>query len=213
MDVSFKKRDCLVRSYFFEDSFAFQFFSSKNIAFVKLLLIAIFLGSSLVISIISWGFSIMVVLFIDIFILYWLYFGLLKLLSTSVKEPVKYVITKDLSVFINTFILVIAILIIEYYSPIPTYLSDSLKSTLDLAYDSYTSECKLTHFLLKLNIEKEAASWWTMLYANQQIENQNLKLLAWVVFLLSHGLVAYAYSRYIIQLIDFGRVFGGKNDN
>ncbi len=213
MELSVKKRECLARSYFVEGSFPYRLFNSKKLVFIKTSLLSIFLGSSLAMASVSWDVKTFAVLILDIFLLRWIYFKILNLLAGNLKETVKYVIAKDIGVSINSFFLMGSLLLIQLYTPIPSYVdSSSLKATLVSALDAFSSECTVTNFLLNVNAEKDAFGWWTMNIVDSHIHDQNMRLIAWIIFLLSNGLAAYAYSRYIMQLIDLPRMFRDKNE-
>jgi len=212
IEFSAKKKECLAQFYFIESSLLYRLYNSKKILFIKSLLLSVLLGTSLMIAVVFWDIKIIQILFFDIFILYWIYAKTLNILAGSIKKMMKYVIAKDISVSINTFLLIVSILIVEIYSPIPIYVDISLKTTLISAYNIFSSECTVINFLLKLNAEKDAFSWWAMLNVDNHINDKNLKILAWTTFLLSNSLAAYAYSRYMIQLIDLFRLFGDENE-
>ena len=212
MELSVKKRECLARSYFVEGSFPYRLINSKKLIFIKSFSLSVLLGTSLVIASVTWDFKTFTVLFVDIFLLYWIYAKTLGVLMGNIKEPVKFVIAKDISVSVNSFILMALLLLIQFYTPIPSYSDASLKTTLSSAFAVFSSECSITNFLLKVNVQKDAFSWWAMLSVNSHIHDQNLKLIAWLAFLLSNGLAAYAFSRYMMQLIDLLRMFGRKNE-
>ncbi len=212
MELSVKKRECLARSYFVEGTFFYRLFSSRQFVFLKSVFISIFLGTSLALSLITWGSEIIYLLFIDIFILSWGYFKVLAILTGSIKENVKFVIAKDMVVSINAIFLLILLLLIQFYTPIPEYVDASLQATLTGALAVFSTECAVTNFLLTINTQKDAFSWWTMLSVSTHIQNQNLKYVAWFAFLFTNGLATFAFSRYTLQLLDLVRIFGDKND-
>jgi hypothetical protein len=88
----------------------------------------------------------------------------------------------------------------------------SLQKTLTSALTVFSSECAITNFLLMLNTQKDAFSWWTMLNINNHIHDQNLRYITWLAFLLTNGLATFAFSRYTLQLLGLVRMFGDKND-
>ena len=210
MELSIKKRECLARSYFVEGSFPYRFFNSRKLVFIKSFSLSILLTTSLALASISWDFKVFSLLFVDILLLNWMYSKTLYILTCNIKETLKFVIAKDISVSINSFILIVLLLIIQFYTPIPTYVDASLKATLTSAFTVFSSECAITDFLLMVNTQKDAFSWWTVLNIDSHIHDQNLKFIAWLAFLLTNGLAAYAFSRYTIQLLDFVRMFGDK---
>ena len=210
MEFSTTKRQCLARAYFVVNSLPYRLFNSKKIVFIKSVLLSVLLGGSLVLASVGWNSKTIAVLFADIFFLRWIYGKTLDILTDNLKEAVKYTFAKNIAVSANSVLLMAAIVMIEFYSPIPAYIAPSLNATLTAANGSFTSECNLTHFLLKVGAEKSAFQWWAMLHIDAHIHDPNVKLAAWVVFLTSNGLAAYAYGRYIVQLIDFCRLFGEK---
>lgn len=212
MELSVKKRECLARSYFVEDSFPYRFFNSRKLVFIKSFSLSISLGTSLALASISWDFKIFSLLFVDIFILFWMHSKIISILTGNIKETLRFVIAKDISVSVNSFFLLVLLLIIQFYTPIPAYVDASLKTTLTSAFTVFSSECAITNFLLMVNTQKDAFSWWTMLNIDSHIHDQNLKFIAWLAFLLTNGLAAYAFSRYTVQLLDLVRMFGDKNE-
>ena len=212
MELTVKKRECLARSYFVENTFFYRLFSSRKLVFIKSIFLSILLGTSLALSLVSWNTGIIYLLFVDIFILAWIYSRTLSTLTGTIKENVKFVIAKDISVSINSSFLLVTLLIIQFYTPLPQYVDASLQTTLTDALKTFSTECVITNFLLTINTQKDAFSWWTMLSVSTHIQNQNLKYVAWFVFLLSNGLATFAFSRYTLQLLDLVRFFGEKND-
>ena len=210
IELSVKKRECLARSYFVEGSFPYRFFNSRKVVFIKSFSLSILLGTSLTLASISWDFKIFSLLAVDILLLFWIYSKTIYILTGNIKETLKFVIAKDISVSINSFLLLVLLLIIQFYTPIPAYVDASLKTTLTSAFTVFSSECAITDFLLMVNTQKDAFSWWTMLNIDSHIHGKNLKFIAWLAFLVTNGLATYAFSRYTIQLLDLVRMVGDK---
>ncbi len=101
MELTVKKRECLARSYFVENTFFYRLFSSRKLVLIKSIFLSILLGTSLALSLVSWNTEIIYLLFVDIFILSWIYSRTLSTLTGTIKENVKFVIAKDISVSIN----------------------------------------------------------------------------------------------------------------
>ena len=132
MELTVKKRECLARSYFVENTFFYRLFSSRKLVLIKSIFLSILLGTSLALSLVSWNTEIIYLLFVDIFILSWIYSRTLSTLTGTIKENVKFVIAKDISVSINSSFLLITLLIIQFYTPLPQYVDASLQSIIIL---------------------------------------------------------------------------------
>ena len=202
-ELSFKRKYCTATCYFKEDSFIFSFVTKKLFLSIFSFIISLILSLSLLLNVIKFDMQDMILYGFDVIILYYLYVFLLNKLDTSFNENMKYPIIKSWATYVNVFIMVIILLIIQFYSVLPEYISINLVDTIDNASKTIVSECDFINYLAKLNIEVEAIQWWFMLKTNNMIENENFQLIAWIIFLINNSLVVIAFSKYILQIINF----------
>ncbi len=197
-----KKRKCIVDCYFTEKTFPYRLLNGKLFFTLIAFIISMILTLALVLNVIIWDIKYFIILGIDLFLLYGLYFLFLKFFGTVLKDSIKYTVIKNFSTHINTLIVLVVLVIIQFYSAVPNYIKPSLQETVQTASQTVASQCQMTNTFAKLNIEKEAFIWYIMIVNSQKIDNKNLKWLAWIIFLFSGGLSIVGYSRYILQILD-----------
>jgi Ca2+/Na+ antiporter len=197
-----KKRLCLATCYFQSTSLLYKIFTGKLFVFLRALLTALLLTLVLLTQVVLWEWKVLIILFINVFLLYGLYLFILHSLAHSIHAKMRFVIAKNWTVTLNLLIMILVLAGVQYYSLIPDYLDASLTQTLNNATTHLFSECNIVHYLLQIGAEKDAFSWWLMMTGNEWISDQVISGMVWTVFLLSGGLAIWGYNRYLIEVAD-----------
>lgn len=200
-EYSIKKKTCMANCYFITNSFWFKFIKSRKVIYPISIIKSLVLTISLLASITLWEAKEMLVFASDVVFLYWFYFYLLNKTHLSIKDSMKYTIIKNTTVWVNTFIIVVVLAIVSYNSTVPEYMSEDLNSTVYNASKLVYSECTSINTVSKFNAELQAMGWSAMINASQVLDNNEYKMIIWILFLLSGSLNALAFGRYTTEII------------
>jgi len=198
-----KKKECIANCYFKEKSFFDTLIRGRFFINIISFIMALILTLSLILYLTLASVDLLLFLFVDMFLLYILYIWLINSTKNSLNHHIRYAIIKDWVVTINSFLSLLVLIYIQLNAYIPSYLEASLTQTITNASSTIASSCETINYLVKANIEKEAIGWWFMLNIDSNLENDNYRLLSWVLFLINGGLSMFAYSRFMVQILDF----------
>jgi hypothetical protein len=124
--------------------------------------------------------------------------------SNSLNEDMKAPILKNIVAWINTIILLVVLLIINFLQTPPDYINNDLNQTIHIASNQVYSNCLSIDYILRISNEITAMKWWAMLnFTTFSTENYYIKEIAWLLFLLGNYLAIFSFSRYIVEIIHF----------
>ena len=198
-----KKKECVADCYFKDKSFFDMLIRGKFFINILSFLISLLLSLTLILYLTVVSLNVLMFLFFDMFIIYVLYFWLINNTKNSLNDKIRYSIIKDWVVFINSVLFLFVLIYLQLNAYVPVYIENSLTQSIVNASATVTSSCEAVNYLLKANIEKEAISWWLMLSLDSNLDNENYRLIFWVIFLVNGGLSMFAYSRFMVQILDF----------
>jgi len=200
-----RRRRCLADCWFATGSPLHRLFSSPVIVTLIAAVIATMLTAVLMITIVSWDFEILALLALDSLVITVVYLGFYRTAAGTLKinPGFRTLFARNWSVAINVPLMVVALFFWQLQQPPPDYLDSSLRlePSIQAASDSVTSSCPLVDSMLRLGRESEAVSWWLALKATRAIEDNQLRWVAWILFLVSGTLILWAYSRFCVQLV------------
>jgi hypothetical protein len=211
-EQAMRRRYCLAECWFREHSFPARFLRSGLIVTLRALAVSLFTGGFLLLSLLLWGELMLIVLALDSLILTALSAAIRSGSPRFFRPESHRVLVKSWSVGINTLLMAGILFYAQLYSPVPEYLTDSLTTTLDAASARVASSCPTVDMLAGIYQEKEAFAWWLMVQGSGQLDAPALRWTAWSIFLLSGTLGVWAYSRLMVQMIDFARGLEGAHD-
>lgn len=198
------QRDCFANCYFKRRSIIYQFVRSRTVISTVSFLAAAAAGTALALDLITFTNGPLAFVALDSLFVCWLFLWLVRTTVGSVKDEMRYVLTKSWVVSANVPLGVIALAIMQLYSAPPDYLRpDLLGETVIGASGSVHSECRPIDFLAKLSVESDAIFWWLMINGSRLINNDNLRWVWWTTFLLGGGMSLWAYSRFLVQMVSF----------
>ena len=198
-----KKKECTAECYFKDKSFLNTLVRGKLFVNIFSFMVSLIFSLTLILYLTIASLEVLVFLFFDIFIIYILYLWLVNSTKNSLNAKIRYSIIKDWVVVINSFLFLFVLIYIQLNAYVPTYIDGSLSQSIANASTTMASSCDFINYLVKLNIEKEAIAWWFMLNINTNINNEDYRLIFWVIFLVNGGLSTFAYSRFMVQIVDF----------
>jgi magnesium-transporting ATPase (P-type) len=194
------KKICLGRCFFDEKSLLYTLWTRKTVIF----LLSVFLGLLLSISLIMASFQFTwidkTILFFDSFLLVLLHTLLEK--NSTFNSNVKRAIIKNITAWLNSLFIIILLFIIGLYQTPPEYLHTDLESTLGEIQKSRYSQCSTIDMMAYVSSIVVATKWWLLSKATFILENDFLKKLLWFFQLLGNYMVFFAYSRFILELVD-----------
>ena len=198
------KRYCFANCFLPEGSFFYRMITGRVLTIFISILVSIITGAVLVLNFITWDFIILSVLAIDALFLCILFLIITYTLRSHIKPKMGKIAVKHLTVMINTTLLLAVLVAIQLNTNIPEYIDkSSLTKTIENASKTVSSNCEVINTLTKLNTEKEAVTWWLMFQVSKNSNNPTFRWAAWLLFLLSSSLSVWAYSRFLVQVIDF----------
>lgn len=199
-----QNKKCFISCYFQKMSLVSRLLSSGVFLSIIAFFIALFLSLFLFASVTTWDKDIWIIMLIDVLFLVFFYRILSNIFQTTLKEEIGKHLIKSWSVALNTFVLTIFMLFYNYQTlQEPAYIKSTLEETVQEATKKYNSSCEAIDNIVSINIEKEAIVWYSTLYVNEKIKDENSKWLLWLFFLINGGIVYYGWSRFFIEFIAF----------
>ena len=83
----------------------------------------------------------------------------------------------------------------------PEYLRGTLSETIKIATNSISSSCQLIDVILRVRIEIESQIWFLMKGSNSFLDENNIKTILWLGFILINSLSILGLNRFIVQII------------
>ena len=117
-------------------------------------------------------------------------------------EEVERPIIKNITAWLNSLLMVGVFFIVAYYQTPPDYLQTDFQSTLDIIQKQNYSRCERIDFVAYVSSGVIALKWWLLAKATFMLENQYFLKLLWIVQLLGNYMMLFAYSRFILEMID-----------
>jgi len=203
------RKICLGKCYFDENSLIYFFWTRKVMVFLLSFFVGLLLTGSFVLASSQFTLVDILILFIDSFLLVLLHSLLEK--NKTFNENIKAPIIKNITAWINSLFIVLLLFVVALYQTPPEYLQTDLESTLKmLEKDSY-SQCMSIDMMAYVSSTLVATKWWLLSKATFILENEYLKKSLWFFQLLGNYMMAFAYSRFILELVDiFTRQRVGK---
>ncbi len=151
----------------------------------------------------QWPLWMLALLLADALVASWIYRGVVHLLRGQLKPAVAAVVGRRILVWINTALLVGAVVAGELVSSHPDYRALGWSGTLEEALSSVHFGCELLAPLARAGAGREAIAWRLMQLGVEGLSNRYLELAAWLLFLAASTLALWAWSRLLAgSLID-----------
>jgi hypothetical protein len=209
-----RRRRCLADCWFSKGSLLHRLLSSATL--ITLIAAAISSAFTVVLmaSVPSWDFEVLALLALDSLAITALYFIFHRAAThvLRVNHGFRALFARHLSVTLNVPVMVVALLFIQLQQSPPDYLDKSLQlgPSLEAASVSVSSACPVVDRLARLGQESEAFSWWFTLKVTRAIEDERVRWVAWIAFLVSGTLILWAYSRFCVQLVYYAHRKAGE---
>ncbi|QKF58444.1 putative membrane protein [Aliarcobacter lanthieri] len=200
-----REKHCFKNCYFKDNTFLANIVISPYLTFIFYILLSCIYTITIIYSVLSfkWYFYIFLVIFI--IFLFFLYNKLSSLFSNIVKEEYLDIFIKEITIKISSFILFIIFLFYTLNSFEPSYLSNNLEESLQLATNTLASNCQYLDFILRLKIELDTYFWYFTKYGSQIIDNSYLKTTIWILFIFINTLSIIGINRFFVQIISFSK--------
>jgi hypothetical protein len=209
--MKLEQRRCLAQCYFVEDTFLSKLVKSPIfltfISFCVAVFVALFLFTSLPLMDL-WG---LLILLLDSFALGFSYIYLLAKCTPTLKEQMRERVVIAVITWVNVAVMALFYATMQYYTSPPIELQNGLEQNMLLLSNSVASECGFLNTLLKINAEAQVLQWHTWDYLVDALEESTLRLATTLLFLLQGGLLFFALSRYILEVVRF--VHAHERDN
>jgi hypothetical protein len=197
-----KNRQCIANFYFKKNSFMYFFLHGRVLISIFSIFKAIIFSLPFILFVPIMQYQEFLILFSGAFFIMISYILFSKLTANSLKNRVNTTFTKELVIYTNSIILIFAFVVLQYYSTIPDFVDPNSFNN-SLANSSYLafSHCGSLQYLMQINLEKEIFLWFVMLYGNENITNESFRYLFWGLFFINSGLISFAFSRFLTELI------------
>jgi len=203
-ELSVTKKRCLVNCYFKKESFLYKFFTKTFFIIILSFINSLILTTILVLNIVTFNFFDFIILFFDIFFILYLYNKFIN--NNSLNENINNPVTKRGVALINSFILIFVFLFFNIFQTPPSYINNDLVTTIHQVSNKIYSNCYFIDYIVSLSNEIVALKWWFMIKFSINFSNKYyLKEIIWIVYLLGNYLMVYAFSKYILEILNFRR--------
>lgn len=193
------KKLCLGKCYFSKSSLFYYLWTRKTYIFIVSLFVGLFLSSSLIFASFEFTTVDILILFLDTFLLVFLYTFLEK--NKTFNAEVKTPIIKNITAWINSLFIISILFSIALYQTPPEYIQADLQSTIKFLNDESYSQSQTIDMMAYASSVMVATKWWLLSKAEFFLENESLKKVIWFLQLLGNYVMVFAYSRFILELI------------
>lgn len=218
IEANIQERICIKKCFFNENSIIATILTSRILVILIYTILSILMTISLMHGVIEYGNILWTYLAVHIALVILLYGFLNKVFEQTLKDNYRSIFVREWAFNISALFLVISYIYLEFeYGYLPSYLSDTLSTTIINASNSYESSCKYINYVLKVKIEIDSFFWWMISENSDYFSNEVIKSGIWFGFLFFNSLALLGVSKFIVQtayLLD--RLFnltGMKNKN
>lgn len=197
-------RRCLVSCHLQQQSLVARWLTRRWWINLRALSVALVAVPPLLLVLLTWPDTLLLVLLVDIPLLLLIIWMMAKWVPKWAAADMVLVLGKRWIVLLNAGVLLAALTLIQFYLPSPEPISMNLADALD---DSRSRlewaqvSCPVTMAALQLAQQLDALNWWLVTMASKQTDSVSLRLLVWGGFLLMQSLVAWSFSRFLVQLL------------
>ncbi len=202
IELKMQQRMCYKRCYFTESSFFAKILSSRFFVTLIYFVISILMSISLLFGIIDYSRELWIYLSVHIALVIILYQLLYHFLRTIIRNDYLAIFAKEWTINISSFVLLVVFIYLTLYlGYVPGYLHDSLPETINSASSAINSDCYLSNMILKIKIEIDSLFWWLVSRNAEHIQDQKIKVVFWLIFIVFNSLVLLGLNRFIVQSI------------
>jgi len=202
------KKICNANCYLNKNSFIYTLLTGRIFIFIFSLIISIVITMSLFIYAITFNiYDIIIAILsgISVIVLY------NKYQNTKIfSEDVKNIFVKNIATFTNTLIFTTILVIININQTPPDFIDNNLLTTITNASKEVYSVCPFNQIITKVTMELEAIKWWIMLKFSINNHNEAIKIIVWLLFLISNYLVILGFSKLILEINQIGEKLWNK---
>lgn len=206
-----KIKICTAKCLFKESSWIYNLLTKKLIIIISSIFISLILTISLSLAIIHFTIFDFIIFGLDIIFLIVLYNKILS--SQIINDNIKLPIVQNSASWINSIVFAFLLTIISFNQTPPEYIDINLENSVKKASVLTQSNCEVINYGSRIVSEVSATKWWFMLGYSNKIKNNYIKILVWFVFLFGNYLAIFAFSRYILGLIEFSTNLKGNNES
>jgi hypothetical protein len=211
------RRQCIADCFFVEGSLLHRFLRGTSLITLTSFVVSAVLTTALLSTAVGWGFPVLALLTVDALLIPLLYLGFYGTATSMLRVNAAYrhLFAQRWAVTTNLLLLVPTLLFIQLQQQPPAWIDGSLNlsATLHAASDSVGSACPIVDSLVRLNQEKDALSWWLIIKGTRGTDDNLIRWVAWLLFLLSGTLSVLAFSRLCVYLVYIAhRIRAGDNN-
>jgi len=201
--IEFKmhKRICIRNCYFQTNSLFYKILSSRMMIIIFSVLASIIMGLSAISTVINYAPVIWIYLLVHILLSIIIYKFFSKKFIDIIQPKFRFLLAREWTINITAIIFILVFVYFNFHGYSPSYLDDDLKTTLQNATNSISSQCHYLNMLLKLQIEIESMSWFFIEQTTTNLNNISIKYTIWISFLVWNSFAVLGVNRYIAQII------------
>ena len=164
---------------------------------VKATLLTIFL----IIEVIFFDSWIWVLLFIDLFIIWFFHYVLTKKLNSQIKNEYAPIFASEYLIVVNSILLSLVISIVGIYMSYPDYRKLTWLQAIEYEVTQLQGNCQLILVMARISAVKNAISWWLAETWLTKISDSYLYFSVWFIFLFNSTVFVWAYTRMLLGIL------------
>jgi hypothetical protein len=214
VEATLRRQQCLAACYFLEGTWLRRLFSRALLHCLIAVLIAVTLTTVIAINLAMRPLGFFWLLAADIVAVVLLVRAVQSTLRTKVAPRMLSVVTRSWVSALNGVLLLAALIAMTLFSNGPPYQDRELFNMLAGALNASVSRCPSIELVLQAAAAKDALAWWAILSTDSQFDTDlstEARLGAWMIFLISDALSAFAFSRLITQIVHWASKSGDQN--
>ena len=202
IEFKLQQRKCISSCLFTKNSLLYRFFTSPYLLTLFLTSYSIVLTTTVFLELLFFTKVIWIYLVFHTVFMVYLYNKLLNTLKPSVTPQMLKLVAREFSIKIGSLMLFILFSVVLYYSDTPEYIASSITQTqLNIAHSTIGSSCTIVDTLIQVKLYLYTNSYWALSNITGTLQNEYVKYILWVLFIITNSLSALGLSRVIAQII------------
>jgi len=201
IEVRMQERRCFRKCYFRENSIISRLLLSKVLVTILSFIFSILIMLTIIYSVIDFTLNWWLYLLFHTIISTILYLFILNRSISIIKEPYNRIFAKEWSGYIMLLMIIPIFIYSTLNGYLPLYLDSNLEQTMLNSLTTISSSCNGIDYFLKSLREIDAILWWLILNSTTNIEPIWLKWFIWIGFIIYNSLTLVGINRLIIETI------------
>lgn len=201
VEIRMREKECFKNCFIRNDTFWASIIVSPYFTSLVYVILSLFYTFSFMYNTLNYGIFFYVIIFVYIIISSYIYKYIINISTNIINEKHKRIFSREVTIKISAIILFIVYILYFMYEYEPSYLRETIESTLLVATKSVGSNCIFIDYVVRFQVEIDATILYITKIASINVTSSDINNLIWVVFIIMNTLSILGLNRFIIQII------------